>query len=62
MIVEDIFYEKIHKKIYLVFLFSMIISMCLGNAYLSSTLIINGKSNITKNILDVHFDNINKGE
>ena len=42
-------------------LFIIVVLLCisLGYAVLNSTLIINGKSNISKNIWDVHFENIN---
>ena len=49
--------RRINKNIFFIIVFLLCISV--GYAVLNSTLIINGKSNISKNIWDVHFENIN---
>ena len=46
------------KNIYLILIVVLLICITIGYAVLNSTLNINGKSNISKNTWDIHFDNI----
>ena len=46
------------KKMYVVFVIVALLCVSVGYAVLNSTLIINGKSNISKNTWNVHFENI----
>ena len=46
------------KNFFSVFIVLLLLVISVGYAYLNSTLIINGKSNISKNTWDVHFENI----
>ena len=46
------------KNIFIVFVVLILISVTIGYALLNTTININGKSSISKNIWDVYFDNI----
>ena len=54
-------YKKISNKrrLYFVILFSLILSIGLGYAYLQSVLTFSGTTKISKNNWDIHFDNLN---
>ena len=47
-----------NKSIYIVLLMVVLISVTIGYAVINSTLNITGKSSISKNSWDIHFDNI----
>ena len=53
-------YKKISNKrrLYFVILFSLILSIGLGYAYLQSVLTFSGTTKISKNNWDIHFDNL----
>ena len=53
------FMKKKNKKSYVWLALFALIGITIGYAVLSTTLNINGKSTISKNTWDVHFDNIN---
>ena len=53
------FMKKKNKKSYVLLAVFALIGITIGYAVLSTTLNINGKSTISKNTWDVHFDNIN---
>ena len=53
------FMKKKNKKSYVWLAVFALIGITIGYAVLSTTLNINGKSTISKNTWDVHFDNIN---
>ena len=53
------FMKKKNKKCYVLLALFALIGITIGYAVLSTTLNINGKSTISKNTWDVHFDNIN---
>ena len=53
------FMKKKNKKSYVLLALFALIGITIGYAVLSTTLNINGKSTISKNTWDVHFDNIN---
>ena len=53
------FMKKKNKKSYVLLAVFALIGITIGYAVLNTTLNINGKSTISKNTWDVHFDNIN---
>ena len=46
------------KKSYFVIIFLLFIILSIGYAYLNTTLVIHGNSDISKNTWDIHFDNL----
>ena len=50
--------KKKNRSVYIVLIIVLLIGVTIGYAALNATLNINGRSNVSKNTWDLHFDNV----